>query len=423
MDWNSFRNGATLSSDELGELRNIWDSAATCPFTTRVRYFDFTSYGKPFTQVAVVLEPEAPLIVNGRRVYFAASEGGHDNGRELIVDYDGEEAIGPWLARRGVTFIVLCRIGRWNFLTEQPLGSWVDIPLDRRVPIYTRSQTSHWGPDQYEIDAAQDISSSTGSLTCRVARRGSELEAYMMAAAPLSVVKGFRLALDELLPQARDKTLLLYWGFSTGGPYMWALSKHIAPDGVAGYGMTNFPLARFAGASSGGRYSWLYEHSTFRIRERGKPDFLFYSDGMPERDVDRRYAEALHSPRFKSTEDTFMFFNIAALVESLTRLSRADFLPADSRAGGLPQIFHDNVGLCYPDESLKSVNVLELFGTRDEIMLGTPDALVAPSITGPYCKRYAVAFLEGLHHCTDAAHSRTFGSVWLDAIHAGYFHN
>jgi hypothetical protein len=421
MDWNSFESGATLTSEDLSCLLDTWDSARTCGFTTEVRYFDFVSYGKPFTQVAVVLEPERPLVANGRRVYLAASEGGHDNGRELIVDYDGEEAIGPWLARRGVTVIVLCRIGRWNFLTDRPLGSWFDIPLEERVPLYSRAQTSHWGPDQYEIKAAEEISSSTGSLACRVARPGSELEASMMAATPLSVVTGFRQALGELLPETRAQILLLYWGFSTGGPYMWALSKVLAPDGVAGYGMTNFPVARFAAAADGGRFSWLYEHSACRIRERGKPDFLFYAAGMTEAQIERRYQEALHSPRFKSTEDPFMFFNVAALTEALTRLSRADFLPAEIRAGGLPRIFQENIELCYPDEALHSVKVLELFGTRDEIMLGTRNPMRAPSITGPYCKRYMVAFLEGLHHCTDAEHSRTFGSVWLDAIHAGYF--
>jgi hypothetical protein len=245
----------------------------------------------------------------------------------------------------------------------------------------------------------------------------------MMAATPLSVVTGFRLALEELLPKPRNETLLLYWGFSTGGPYMWALSKLLAPDGVAGYGMTNFPVARFAAAADAGRYSWLYERSACRIRERGKPDFLFYAAGMSEQEIEARYREALHSPRFKCTEDPFMFFNVAALTESLTRLSRADFLPADIRADGLPRIFRENIDLCYPDKALKDVNVLELFGSRDEIMLGTQDPMVAPSICSPYCRRYLVAFLEGLHHCTDAEHSRTFGSAWLDAIHAGYFHN
>ena len=39
------------------------------------------------------------------------------DGRTFIRDNAGKEGLGPWLARRGVTFIQLCRLGRWNFWT------------------------------------------------------------------------------------------------------------------------------------------------------------------------------------------------------------------------------------------------------------------------------------------------------------------
>ena len=414
-------NSDLITEQDLDRYLETYDKQPICDYTISEHLFDFDNYGKSFTQVAIVLEPSSPLHVNGKKVYFVASEGGHDNGRELIYDNDKEEAIGPWLARRGITFIALCRIGRWNFFTQHSLGSWFDIPLEKRVPIYNRHQKSDWAENQYFTEAAKEISSSTGSLACRVAKQGSELEEFMLAATPATVVKGFQIALHALIREPRDKALLLYWGFSTGGPYMWGLSKSYTPDGIAGFGMTNFPLSRFASASAHGKFSWLYEASACRIRERGKPDFLFYAQGMTEEQIERRYQEALHSPRFKSTEDSFMFLNIAALTEMLTRLSRAEFLPVELKNGGLAKIFKENFDLVYPDQSLSSLKVLELFGTKDEIFLGTPDLMQAIQTTSGYCKKYKVTFLENLHHCTDAEQSRRFGSVWLEAIVNGYF--
>ena len=421
MDWSTIASGAKLDAGTCDRLATNWHDRPVFGYTTTIRQFDFDSYGKPFTQVAIVLEPEQPLVIDGRRVVIAASEGGHDIGREFILDFDGKEAIGPWLARRGVTFIALCRVGRWNFLTDRPLGSWIDIPLEDRVPIYSRHQKRHWGSDQFAVEGADRVSSATGSLACRVARRGSELEAHMMAATPHTVLTGFERALLESLPLARRNALLFYWGFSTGGPYMWALGKRVAPDGVLGFGMTNFAISRFASAANDGRYDWLYDASAFRIRERGKPDFLYYARHLEKAHADRQYQAALHSPRFKSTEDTFMFFNIAALSETLSRLWSADFLPADARARGFVELFRENVELCMPDRALAGVHVLELFGTQDEVMLTAKDPMLAASVTSGYCGSYKIVFLEGLHHCIDAEHARVFGSAWLDAIGSGYF--
>ena len=135
MDWDTITCGATLDRHTCDQLAASWHERPVSGYSTNIRYFDFDCYGKPFTQVAIVLEPEQPLEIDGRRVVIAASEGGHDNGREFIADFDGNEAIGPWLARRGVTFIALCRIGRWNFLTDRPLGSWLDVPLAELVQL------------------------------------------------------------------------------------------------------------------------------------------------------------------------------------------------------------------------------------------------------------------------------------------------
>src|SRR5215207_903164 len=112
VNWDALADGSILSPDVIGRASERAKADADSPFTQDVHSFDFASYGRPYTQVAIVLRPQRPLRVDGRRVYLVTSEGGSDNGRAFIRDNTGKEGLGPWLARRGVTFIQLCRIGR-----------------------------------------------------------------------------------------------------------------------------------------------------------------------------------------------------------------------------------------------------------------------------------------------------------------------
>jgi hypothetical protein len=421
IDWQSLIDASTLSKTEMMQISAYWDARQSTTFRQDVRFFDFEDNGKPFTQVAVVLNPEQPLIFNGKRVVFVASEGGHDNGREFFLDDMSREGAGPWLAKRGVTFIMLCRIGRWNFLTDEPLGSWREVPLEKRMPIFHRGQSAHWGEHEYKVIGAEGVSSVTGSERCRVPRTGSDLEAQMLALTPATVVLGFQRALAGC-PEIADRQniLLLYWGFSTGGAFLWPLAKRFAPDGIAGFGMSNFPVALFAMRASKNDHRNLYDASAFRVRERGLKDFEFFSIDASDEDRNRQWSEALRSPRFKSFEDTFMFFNIAALSETIARLWFSEQLPEETRRRGFSELLKTNIDLAFPDASLADVSVLNLTGTRDEIQ--PPDVVRSISaIVRPYCRKYTNLFLEGLHHSISAEQANLFSSVWLEAIKAGYF--
>ncbi len=392
-----------------------------CGFRRDVRFFDFEANGKPFTQAAILFVPEKPLRVDGRRVVLIASEGGSDNGRAFVRDNEGRDGIGPWLASRGVTFMTLCRIGRWNFLSDEELGSWRDVPLGARMPVFWRGQKQHWSPDTFDTIGAEGVSSPTGSTACRVPRKGSALEAHMLALTPDASMQGFEAALRNTpeLGDASDR-LLLYWGFSTGGCYLWALARRVAPDGLLGYGTTSLPVAYFASRAVTDDFKWLYDPSAFRVRERGANDFAFFNAGLPAQERDRLWQEVLHAPRFKSHEDTLMFFNVAALSETIARLWNADFLPDDVRCRGFADLLKTNLDLCFPGEHLRNVSVLELFGADDEI-LPPQTARLAADVMRPYTKRFRQAFLPGLHHSVAADHAQAFGSVWLDAIEAGWF--
>jgi hypothetical protein len=54
---------------------------------------------------------------------------------------------------------------------------------------------------------------------------------------------------------------------------LWPLAKRFAPDGIAGFGMSNFPVALFAMRASKNDHRNLYDASAFRVRERGLKDF------------------------------------------------------------------------------------------------------------------------------------------------------
>ena len=414
-------DGALVEPSDLAASIARADARPRCGYRRATRFFDFYANGKPFTQAAILFTPDTPLIIRGKRVVLISSEGGSDNGRAFVRDNEGRDGIGPWLASRGVTFMTLCRLGRWNFIGGDELGSWRDVPLGARMPVFWRGQKEHWREDSFDTIGAEGISSPTGSTACRVPRKGSALEAHMMALTPSASVHGFETAVRNTpeLGDTEDRSLF-YWGFSTGGCYLWMLARRIAPTGMLGYGSTSLPVNYFASRAVTGDFRWLYDPSAFRVRERGANDFAFFNASLPAAERDRLWQEALQAPRFKSYEDTLMFFNVAALSETIARLWNADFLPDDVRRRGFADLLRENLDLCFPGEHLRGVSVLELFGAQDEIL--PPDvARAAGEAMRPYAKKFRQAFLPGLHHSVAADHAAAFGSVWLDAIEAGWF--
>jgi hypothetical protein len=415
-------DGEVLAQTELDRMMARSRALPTCGFKQSTRFCDFEAYGKPFTQAMILFEPETPLVVDGKKVVVIASEGGSDNGRAFVRDYTGKEGLGPYLAKRGVTFMTMCRLGRWNFLTDEPLGSWKNVPIETRMPIYHRGQKQHWPADQFTQADAKGVSSPTGSTMTRLPVPGSELEQHSMALTPMTSMIGFETGIRTLLdPDKRDDILLLYYGFSTGGTFLWALTNRVTPNGVLGYGSASFPIGYFSSRVIENEYRWLYDPSAFRVRMRGLTDFTFFNKELPEKERLALWEDALHAPRFKSHEDTFMFFNVAALTEAISRLWNARFLPADVRRRGYAALLKDNLDLCFPGAALGKVAALELFGVKDEILV-PKTAKQAASVVRPYCRAFTQAFLPGYHHAVSADHVEAFAAVWLEAVFGGYFH-
>ena len=414
---------AVLPAEAVAAITNSDAFPETTGYSKSVDYVDFEIHGKPFTQVVMTLRPETPRLHRGRRIVVVAGEGGSDNGNGFLSTYEGREGIGPWLARRGVTFVAVPRLGRWNFFAEGESGGWLDIPLGERMPVFDRHRTEYWSADDYASHASQGQASPTGSDTYRLPKEGSALHDHMLAATPDALVEGYRRGVAFSLAgleSPRDDVLLLYWGFSTGGPFLWALARSIAPDGMLGWGTSSTGIAYFHSRVRTGRFDWPYENSVLRVRERGRPDFRFYTEHVDDAVRERWWRKALAAPRFKSVEDTMMFYNAAALAEHAGRLWNADFLPRDVRRRGFAALVRDIVEPCFPAPELRSVAVWEMNGTLDQVI--QPDKVdAARAVMEPYCRRYRVARLEGFRH--DILHDTivTVGRIWLRIVEDGYF--
>jgi len=114
----------------------------------------------------------------------------------------------------------------------------------------------------------------------------------------------------------------------------------------------DFPVALYATRAAKGNHKNLYEKSGLRLRERGRKDFSFFSSDLSDAERERQWQEAIRSPRFKSYEDTFMFFNIAALSEWIARLWFAGDLPDDVRNAGFGELLKRNIELLLSGRSV-----------------------------------------------------------------------
>ena len=315
----------------------------------------------------MTLTPDKPLLRNGKKIVVAGGEPGSEYGMDFVKTIEGKDGPAVWLAKRGVTFVALTRVGRWNFLAPTRDGSWETVPIGKRMPIFNRAQTAHWTDADYETKQsglAAGASAST-SLVYRYPRKGTALEKQMLAATPRVFIEGYRLALEKAIPD-RAHSLVLFWGMSTGGASLYPLAKYYTPDGYLGWGTSSTGLAYVSGKAMTDNFSDVYAPMALRVRERGLDDFEFYTKHVDAATRAKWWQAALKDPRFKSTEDASMQFGAAGLTEHGLRLWNSDFLPAQERERGLAAFMQAMFETSYPPAELKRVPVLELNGTNDE---------------------------------------------------------
>ncbi|MBM3819451.1 MAG: hypothetical protein FJW14_10630 [Acidimicrobiia bacterium] len=420
--WELPPDHATLGRDAVREILAGSEYPETSAYSQRIDFIEFTAHGQPFTQVAVTLTPDRPRLRNGRRLVVVGAEPGSEYGMDFVRTPEGRDGPGVWLAKRGVTFIALTRVGRWNFLAPSGDGSWETIPLAQRMPMFTRAQKTYWRDIDYESRrSGAAVGTSAGvSAVHRYPVRGSELEKQMLAATPRVFVDGYRRALEQAIPDRRN-AFVLFWGMSTGGAFLYPLAKHFTPDGYLGWGTSSTGLAYVNNRTQAGNFTDIYDIRALRVRERGLEDFEFYTRHVDAATRERWWRGALKSPRFKSTEDAVMQFGIGALTEHAMRLWQSPFLPAADRAPGLGAFMQSVMEPSYPPDALKQVEVLDLNGVNDETL--PPSTVDANrTVMERYAKKYRVGRVDGMHHYLFTQDDITVvGTIWLRYVESGYF--
>lgn len=419
--WDLPKDRGTIPDAQVEQILAGKDFPEITGFTKKLEYVDYTANGTVFTQVVMRLEPDKPLRRNGRKIVLVASEEGSSSANGFVVTDEDKEGIGVWLAKRGVTFIALTRVGRWNFFAPERSGTWESIPLDERMPVFSQHQKVYWSKDDYTFQPAGSTASSTGSEFVRFPKPGTRLHNEMVAMTPVAMIDGFEAGLRRVMTQPeREDSVLLFWGFSTGGALMWPLAERIRPDGYLNWGSSPPGVAYYYGSVVGGRWDWPYEKSSLRVRGRGKSDFEFYNKRADPQEKPARWERALREPRFKAVEDPIMFYNAGALAEQAMRLYMADFLPPQQKKVGFNKILTDIMAVSMPGPALKGLPVWDMNGTFDEVY--PPPAMeAAQAMLKPYVGKHVLTRIEGLNHSIVNRQVRVIGPVWLRAIDSGFF--
>ena len=420
--WELPPDNGTMGKETIAAILAGNDYPETSGYRQSVDFIDFVAYGQKFTQTVVTLTPDRPLLRNGKKIVVVGGEPGSEYAMDFVRTVEDQDGAAVWLAKRGIAFVAPTRVGRWNFLAPTKDGSWESVPLGQRMPIFERTQTAHWTEKDYIVRRVQTAGSggSSPEQITRVARPGTLLEKQLLAATGNTFVEGYRLALVKAIPD-RQNALVLFWGMSTGGSTLYPLARYYTPDGYLGWGTSTTGLGAAAGRSVAGNFSAVYERTAARVRERGIDDFNLYTKEIDSQTKARWWQAAQRNPRFKSTEDPPMQFGASAIAETAMRLWNSDFLPQDKRSGGLAAFMQEMFEPAFPPAELKKVPVLELNGTRDEVL---PPATVDANrkVMEPYTKKYRVGRIEGLHHYLFTQDSiKTVVTTWMRYIESGYF--
>jgi hypothetical protein len=206
--WEIPRDSETLGRAAIEEILGGNDYPVTSTYTQKIEFIDFAANGQDFTQVVVTLTPDRPRLRNGKKLVVVGGEPGSEYGMDFVATVEGLDGPAVWLAKRGVTFVALTRVGRWNFLASTSDGSWESVPLGQRMPIFNRGQKAHWRQSDYEVRHSGVSGSSSASVSAihRFPKKGTALERQMLAATPRVFIEGYRVALVKAIPDRQAST-------------------------------------------------------------------------------------------------------------------------------------------------------------------------------------------------------------------------
>lgn len=114
-EWQIPPDNGTLEQSSIAAILSSNDYPETTAYRKRIDYIDFESHGQQFTQVVVTLIPDRPRLHLGRKLVVIGAEPGSEYAMDFLQTPEDKDGAGVWLAKRGVTFVALTRVGRWNF--------------------------------------------------------------------------------------------------------------------------------------------------------------------------------------------------------------------------------------------------------------------------------------------------------------------
>src|SRR5258705_13299702 len=214
--WDIPPDNGTMGKAAIHEILAGNDYPETGKYKQAIDFIDFSANGQNFTQVVVTLTPDQPRLRNGKKLVVVGGEPGSEYALDFVTTIEGKEGPAVWLAKRGITFVALTRVGRWNFLAPGKDGSWESVPIGKRMPMFSRTQKAHWPESDYEVKhsgLSGNVSAGV-SAVYRFPSKGTALERQMLAATPRVFVEGYRLAPDKAISD-RQGSLMLIFGEST----------------------------------------------------------------------------------------------------------------------------------------------------------------------------------------------------------------
>ncbi|HTL29476.1 MAG TPA: hypothetical protein VL282_09645, partial [Tepidisphaeraceae bacterium] len=200
--WEIPADDGTMGQPAIAEILKGNDYPQTGTYRQNIDFIDFSENGQSFTQVVVTLTPDKPRLRNGKKIVVVGGEPGSEYAMDFVTTVEGKEGPAIWLAKRGITFVALTRVGRWNFLAPTKDGSWESVPMNKRMPMFNRAQKAHWSDSDFEVKRADSSAGASAAISgsYRFPRHGTALEKQMLAATPQVFVDGYRRALEKAIP-------------------------------------------------------------------------------------------------------------------------------------------------------------------------------------------------------------------------------
>src|SRR3954470_21589781 len=111
-NWELPADKGILGADSVAAILGANDYPESSGYQRKIDYIDFESHGQQFTQVVVTLQPDKPRLHKGRKLVVVGGEPCSEYAMDFLETPESKEGPGIWLAKRGVTFVALTRVGR-----------------------------------------------------------------------------------------------------------------------------------------------------------------------------------------------------------------------------------------------------------------------------------------------------------------------